>query len=114
MATHPDPGWLNVYQSERAHLARLSQQMIALKTDERSAVLTERTIEALELALNGIVKDLGHDPSDSAVRRVIAHHMREVASSESTARSTSSQKEAAAIIDAEIVADEPLPEPVAF
>ncbi len=85
----------------------LSQQMIALKTHERSAVLTERTIEALEMALNGIVRDLGHDPSDSYVRRIIARRMREGTSSESSESESMT-------IDAEVVADDPLPQAVTF
>lgn len=107
VARHQDPGWLNVYQSERAHLAKLSQQMIALRTDERQKVLDAQVLDGLETALNGIVRDLGHDPDSDYVRQIVGRHMRQVASADSATHDPMT-------IDAEVVSDEPLPEPVAF
>ncbi len=78
VSNHPhDPGWLAVYQSERAHLAKLSSQIITTNVAERRTVLAERSVDALEVAMTGILSDLGHDPHDAYVRGVVAKHLRE-------------------------------------
>jgi len=78
VSNHPhDPGWLAVYQSERAHLAKLSSQIITSNVAERRTVLAEQSVDALEVAMTGILADLGHDPHDGYVRVVVAKHLRE-------------------------------------
>ena len=75
-----DPQWLGIYQAERAHLARLAQVMAPLleKAEQQRAVLSERIIDQLQLALTGILGELGHDPSSDAVRAVVARRLRRV------------------------------------
>ncbi|MGY1719294.1 HGGxSTG domain-containing protein [Blastococcus sp. SYSU DS0552] len=102
-----DTALLAVYAAERDHLSKLADAMVRNKLDQRQAVLSERTLDRLETALNGIVRDLGHDPSDSYVRGIIARRMREVAAGETTQNDPD-------VIDAEIVYDEPRPVAVAF
>lgn len=78
VSNHPhDPGWLAVYQSERAHLAKLSSQIITSNVAERRTVLAEQSVDALEVAMTGILHDLGLDPHDGYVRGVVAKHLRE-------------------------------------
>lgn len=73
-----ETAWIAVYQAERAQLARLAHQMIVTRSDERRLVLDERTVAALEGALNGILGELGHDPRTAHVRGVVARHLHAV------------------------------------
>lgn len=103
-----DPGLLSVYQSERAHLARLSHQIISSRSDERRTVLAERSIDSLEVAMTGILRELGADPESSYVRGVVARHLREA---------ITSAGESTADVDADPPDDRPsnvVPLPVAF
>lgn len=68
--------WVGVYQAERAQLAKLAHQMILARTDERQTVLAEREVSALEEALAGMLRELGHDPNTSYVRGIVARHLR--------------------------------------
>jgi hypothetical protein len=114
MAARPnDPNLLAVYVAERSHLAKLADAMVRNRVAERQAVVGEQTLDVLETALNGIVRDLGRDPSDSYVRAVIARHVRALANPASTVASTFAQNEPMTIT-AEVVSDDALPEPVAF
>ena len=109
VAANPyDPGLLSVYQSERAHLARLSHQIISSRSDERRTVLAERSIDSLEVAMTGILRELGADPDSSYVRGVVARHLREA---------ITSAGESTADVDADLRDDRPnnvVPLPVAF
>lgn len=109
VAANPyDPGLLSVYQSERAHLARLSHQIISSRSDERRTVLAERSIDSLEVAMTGILRELGADPESSYVRGVVARHLREA---------ITSAGESTADVDADPPDDRPnnvVPLPVAF
>ncbi|MDP9472812.1 MAG: hypothetical protein M3Q71_19470, partial [Chloroflexota bacterium] len=82
LAQHRDPQWLLVYQAERSHLAKLGQQMAALglRTADREEELRSRAIDQLEMALTGILTDLGHNPDDDITRGIVALHLRRVAS----------------------------------
>ena len=73
-----DANFLAVYAAERGHLAKLAGQMVSAKLDEQRQVLDETAVEKLELALVGILRDLGHDPASEYVRRVVTQHLREV------------------------------------
>ncbi|MGY2005307.1 hypothetical protein [Blastococcus sp. SYSU DS1024] len=60
LAKRPDDGAvLAVYTAERGHLRQLAGGMVSSKTDERRAMLDEQTVDALEAAITGIVRDLG-------------------------------------------------------
>ena len=109
-----DPQWLGVYQAERAHLARLAQTMAPLleKAEQQRAVLSERTIDQLQLALTGILGELGHDPSSDAVRAVVARHLRRVL--DPTATSSSEFSGTPGVLEGEVQDDQRRPEPVAF
>ncbi len=109
-----DPQWLGVYQAERAHLARLAQAMAPLmeKAEQQRALLSERTIDQLQLALTGILGELGHDPSSDAVRAVVARHLREVL--DPTATLPDPRGGEPVILVREVRNDQPGPQPVAF
>jgi hypothetical protein len=78
VSLHPfDPGLLSIYQSERAHLARLSHQIITSRSDERRTVLTEQSVDRLEVAMAAILSELGSDPHSAYVRGVVARHLRD-------------------------------------
>jgi hypothetical protein len=68
-------------QSEKARLARLSRQIISSRPDERRTVLAERSIDSLEVAMTGILRELGSGPESSYVRGVVARHLREAITS---------------------------------
>jgi hypothetical protein len=64
VASRPqDANLLAVYAAERAHLAKLAGSMVSAKLDEQRSLLTEKAVEQLGLAITGILRDLGHDPS---------------------------------------------------
>ncbi|MCZ2857823.1 major capsid protein [Blastococcus sp. VKM Ac-2987] len=80
LAQRPNDGAvLAVYTAERGHLRQLAGGMVSSKTDERRSMLNEQTVDALEAAITGIVRDLGHDPHTTRVRDVVARHLRAVA-----------------------------------
>ncbi len=107
VASQPlDAGLLAVYAAERSHLAKLADAMVRTKVDERRSVLAEQAVEGFELALNRIVRDLGHDPDSTFVRNVVARNLRAITGP--------SQPRRDAVIDVEVVVDRALPEPVAF
>jgi len=109
-----DPQWLGVYQAERAHLAKLAQAMAPLleKAEQQQAVLSGSIIDQLELALTGILGELGHDPSSDAVRAVVARHLREVLNP--TATLPDPRDGEPVILDGEVQDDQCGPQPVAF
>ncbi len=75
---HREPQWLLVYQAERNHLAKISQQMAALglRNADREEELRCRVIDQLEMALRGILTDLGHNPDDDVTRGIVVLHLR--------------------------------------
>lgn len=101
-----DAQLLAIYTAERAHLAKLADAMVRARLDERRDVLTEQTVEGLEMALTRIVRDLGHDPDSPFVRGVVARNLRTVTGP--------SQASEVAVMDAEVVSDDAVPEPVTF
>ena len=109
-----DPQWLGVYQAERAHLAKLAQTMAPLmeKAEQQRAVLSERIIDQLQLALTGILGEPGHDANSDAVRAVVARHLRRML--DPTATSPGARGGEPVVLDAEVVSDRRAPEPVAF
>ncbi len=107
VASRPlDGQLLAVYTAERAHLAKLADAMVRTRLDERRTVLTEQTVEGMEMALTSILRELGHDPGSAFVRGVIARNLRAI-----TGPSQSSRD---AVLDAEVVRDDALPSPWSF
>jgi hypothetical protein len=101
-----DANLLAVYAAERGHLAKLAGQMVSGKLDEQRSLLGEKAVEQLELALTGILRDLGHDPSAPHVRQVVARRLGSV---------VATPAEATAEIMGEVVDMEgAIPEPVRF
>jgi hypothetical protein len=82
------------------------------QAEQQRAVLSERIIDQLELALTGILGELGHDPSSDAVRAVVARHLRRVL--DPTATLPDARGGEPVILAAEVVSDRRAPEPVAF
>ena len=109
-----DPQRLGGYQDERAHLARLAQAMAPPpdKAEQPRAALTEAALDQLQLALTGILGELGHDPSSDAVRAVVARHLRRVL--DPTATLPAARGGEPVILDAKVVSDRRIPAPVAF
>ncbi len=102
-----DANLLAVYTAERGHLAKLADRMASIGVDEQRAAISEKTVDTLDRALMGILRDLHHDPSEQRVRAVIARHLRRVVS-------PAKSNDLETTIDAVIVADDVLPESVAF
>jgi len=75
-------------------------------------VLSERTIDQLQLALTGILGELGHDPSSDAVRAVVARHLRRVLDPAATLPYPRDGEPVP--LDAEVLSHHYSPEPVAF
>ncbi len=102
-----DPNLLVVYTQERAHLAKLADAMVRSNVAERRAVIAEQTVDALEAAVLGTLRELGIDPSGVHVRRVLARHL-------SAAVTGTKPNDPRLPIDAKVVAEDVLPEPAAF
>jgi hypothetical protein len=82
------------------------------KAEQQRAVLSERTIDQLDLALTGILGEFGHDPSSDAVRAVIARHLRRVL--DPTATLPYPRGGESVPLDGEVSCDERILEPAAF
>ncbi|WP_116451163.1 hypothetical protein [Blastococcus litoris] len=102
-----DASLLAVYTAERNHLAKLADAMVRSNGGERRAALTERGVEAVELALVGTRRELGLDAGGDRVRRVFAQHLR-------AAQKGKTVSEQPQIVEAVASADDGLPEPVTF
>lgn len=63
--------WEEKLRWNRAHLATLTKQWIAAGFEQKRLEIMSRTLDVLETAINGIVRDLGHNPRDAEVRRFI-------------------------------------------
>ncbi|SDY15462.1 hypothetical protein SAMN05661080_02491 [Modestobacter sp. DSM 44400] len=102
-----DGALLAVYSAERNHLRQLAGGMVTSKVDERKAVVSERTLDVLEAAVEATLRDFGLDPHSDRVRRAIGRHMTELVK-------TGDSHKMGDVIDAEIVSDDPIPQPVPF
>jgi hypothetical protein len=105
-----NPAILAVYQAERAHLMRITQQAISIRLDERLRKLHEGSLEVLETALLATLDDLGVNADQVLVRETLARRLEQalLISNPSVDRDD--------VIDAEVIRDAraPLPEPVVF
>lgn len=63
--------WEEKLRWNRAHLVGLTKQWIAAGFEAKRLELAMRTLDVLELAIDGIVRDLGHNPRDADVRRIV-------------------------------------------
>jgi hypothetical protein len=82
------------------------------KAEQQRGLLSEHIIDQLQLALTGILGELGHDPSSDAVRAVVARHLRRLL--DPTATSSSASGGEPVTLDAAVDWNHYRPEPVAF
>jgi hypothetical protein len=74
----PPAAWLSVFITERQHLARVADRLLTqqVKVADLEAEIRAKTVEALQVALVGIIQDLGANPDSEAVREIVALHLR--------------------------------------
>jgi hypothetical protein len=60
--------WLDLYQKERQHLARICQIAINAGIEERKVRLAERQAEQVGQAMMMLIRKLGLDPAEPSVR----------------------------------------------
>jgi hypothetical protein len=84
----PPQEWLGILAAERAHLARIADKMVGHqnRVEDVEADIRARFIDQLEVAMRGILTDLGHSPDDEVVRGTVALHMRRAAGGQADAR----------------------------
>jgi hypothetical protein len=63
--------WVELYQSERKHLAAICRTALAAGIEERRVRLAERMAERISEAIQGMLYDLELDPEDDKVRAVV-------------------------------------------
>lgn len=71
--------WEEKLRWNRSHLAGLTKQWIAAGFEARRLELAERTLDALERAIDGVLGDLGLNPRDPDVRATIKRRLIEAA-----------------------------------
>lgn len=71
--------WEEKLRWNRQHLAGLTKQWIAAGFEARRLELAERTMDALERAIDGVLSDLGLNPRDATVRASIKRRLTEAA-----------------------------------
>lgn len=67
--------WVELYQTERKHLASVAAACIKANVDERRVELAEQQGQLLAKVISGIVGDLGHDLHEAGVREVVTRHL---------------------------------------
>jgi hypothetical protein len=67
--------WVELYQSERKHLAGICRTALAAGIEERRVRIAERMAETITDAIRGMLYDLNLDPEDDAVRTVVYRHL---------------------------------------
>lgn len=63
--------WVDLYLTERRHLASICRTALAAGIEERRVRLAERQAENVGTAIRGMLYDLGLDPEDEQVRSVV-------------------------------------------
>jgi hypothetical protein len=71
--------WEEKLRWNRAHLAALTKQWINAGFEARRLELASRTLDVLEKAIDSIVRDLGHNPRDAEIRRIVRDRLAEAA-----------------------------------
>src|SRR4051812_44746861 len=68
----PPPEWLAVLVTERQHLAKLADRMVThqSRVEDVQAEVRGLLLDQLQMALIGILTDLGHDPDSDVVREI--------------------------------------------
>lgn len=67
--------WVGLYQSERAHLAKVAKAAVDAGIEERLVHIAEEQAKQLASVIRAIVAALGHDPEDEEVRKVVRLHL---------------------------------------
>lgn len=70
--------YLALYEQKIKQQAELCALAVKVKLSEREVRLAERQGEAMMLILDGVLADLGHNPSDPAIAGTVARHLRAV------------------------------------
>jgi hypothetical protein len=63
--------WEEKLRWNRAHLKDLTRQWINAGFEQKRLEILERTVDLFERTLDGILRDLGHNPHDAEVRRIL-------------------------------------------
>jgi hypothetical protein len=113
VASHGDvnPAVLAVYQAERAHLMRITQQAISVGLDERRIKVSEMALEAMQTAILATLDDFGIETDQSYVREALARRLEQTL----TRRAGRSKRDD--VIGAHVIepmTQTPLPAPVDF
>lgn len=67
--------YLQLYRDERAQYFKIAADMVRLGFEEREVRVTEGLGQHMARVLSAVLTDLGHDPADEAVRRVVRLHL---------------------------------------
>jgi hypothetical protein len=67
--------WLELYQHERQHLARVARDSLSAGVEERRVKLDEETGRQIATAIRAIVAALGHDPMAPEVRAIVRREL---------------------------------------
>lgn len=84
--------WLELYLTERRHLAQICRTALAAGLEERRVRLAERQAEAIGTAFRGMIIDLGDelgfsiDPEDERIREIIYRHLMQAANMPESSR----------------------------
>lgn len=70
-----DAALLAAHARERDRLTKVTTAMMAKKVPERLASLAERAAGMADGVLQGVLRELGHDPHSPRVREAIARHI---------------------------------------
>lgn len=71
--------WVRLMLRERKHLAELLSLAFRVQLTDRRSAITDDIAGRFNIALTGILRDLGHDEADERVRQVVRDNLRFVA-----------------------------------
>jgi hypothetical protein len=74
--------WVKLYQEERDRLVRVARAAIDAGVAERQVRLAEGRAQQLARVITAVLTDLGHDPADEHVRKVVRLRLLEGAKDE--------------------------------
>jgi hypothetical protein len=67
--------WIELYQKERAHLAKVATDCLRAGVEERKVRIVEEQGQLIADVIRRIVSGLGRDPADPAVREVVRREL---------------------------------------
>lgn len=74
---------MHIYEAamfnERRHLTDLHKIWITAKLDAKKLEIEQQLVDKIDLALNGILKNLGKDPDDPDVRKIMREGLLQLA-----------------------------------